>query len=118
MLSSKQAKQSKLLTKCLSEVTIHEHLFPFLKAIEFDCLRRFIHQQLCNTSENIHSCLPLTYLLHENVIQHILSVANITSTSCVCKKFDHLCQQNAIQRKKRFFMENKNNDNTNDVDKT
>ena len=107
MLSTKQVKQSKLLQKTLSKATCFEDLIPFLKVIEFGIVRTFVQQQLCNTSDNISHCLPITDLLHENVIQHILLFTNTISALRVCKAFLNSCHKNAMQKKKQFLIENK-----------
>ena len=64
-----------------------------------------------NPTENICAYITLPDLLNENVMQHILSFTNKTSTSLVCKRFDILCKKIIIQTKKQFLIENKHSDN-------
>ena len=66
------SKQSKLLAKYLTKASVFEDVIPFLKLIDLNTVRTFVYDQLCNRNVNVNvsECVPLTDLLHENVIQH------------------------------------------------
>ena len=114
MLSSRKKQKCKLLDKCLSRAQTVDDIIPLLKHIDFSKVKLFVREQLYNTIQNVYSCLAITDVLHENVIQHILSFTDTTTTSIVCKTFNTLCNNTIINTKKKFLQEN--HFDSNDID--